>query len=387
MAPEPFYSARGTPMNVRQMCRVLTRAGYQVDLATYPLGEDVTMPGLRIHRPPRVPGVGSVPIGFSGRKLVLDACLALLVLTLVLRRRYDAIHAVEEAIFLVLPLSWLGVPLVFDLDSRMSAQLWDAGVIRSRRLRALAEWLERLALRRSAVAITVCRTLTDAARSLEPAARVFQIEDTPLEEATRAPDPARVEALRTEWKLTGRPTAVYTGNLESYQGVELLLQAAPLLRQSVPGIAMVLVGGDPGPVEALRTRAASEGLGETLVAVGARPPGEMAEWMALGDVLVSPRNQGENTPLKLYTYMRSGVPIVATDLPTHTQVLDPEHAILVAPTPHGIAGGIMRALAAREESRCLGLRARELAEREYSFASFERKLLAAYREVVKPPHG
>jgi glycosyltransferase involved in cell wall biosynthesis len=369
-------------MNVRQMCRVLTGAGYRVDLATYPLGEDVAMPGLTIHRPPRPPWIDSVPIGFSPRKLVLDACLALLVWWLLLTRRYDAVHAVEEAVFFALPFTWFGKRLIYDLDSRMSAGLRDAGVVRSARVLAVAEALERLALARSSAAITVCRALTDAARSLDPAVRVFQIEDTPLEEASRDPDPARVEALRREWKLDGRPVAVYTGNLERYQGLELLLRAAPLLRARMPRIAVVLVGGDRRDVEALRAEAVRDGLGDALLVVGARPPDEMPEWMALADVLVSPRSHGENTPLKIYTYMRSGVPIVATDLPTHTQVLDRANAILVRPTPDGIADGIARALADRATARQLGRRARELAEREYSFGSFERKLLTAYREVL-----
>ena len=61
------------------MCRVLSRAGYTVDLATYPFGDDLDLPGLRIHRALKPPGILTVPIGFSLRKLVLDASLALLV--------------------------------------------------------------------------------------------------------------------------------------------------------------------------------------------------------------------------------------------------------------------------------------------------------------------
>lgn len=96
IAPQPFYESRGTPMNVLQICRVLTTAGYAVDLATYPVGEAVEMPGLRIRRAPRVPWITSVPIGFSKRKIVLDVSLALLVFWLLCRRRYHVVHAVER---------------------------------------------------------------------------------------------------------------------------------------------------------------------------------------------------------------------------------------------------------------------------------------------------
>ena len=54
-------------------------------------------------------------------------------------------------------------------------------------------------------------------------------------------------------------------------------------------------------------------------AAGRRDPGVSARRC---DVLVSPRSRGTNTPLKIYQYLRSGKPIVATRLLTHTQVLE-----------------------------------------------------------------
>ena len=56
-------------------------------------------------------------------------------------------------------------------------------------------------------------------------------------------------------------------------------------------------------------------------------------------LISSPRlaSAGTNTPLKIYSYLRAGKPIVATDLLTHTQVLDREVAILVRPEPGAFA--------------------------------------------------
>ena len=61
--------------------------------------------------------------------------------------------------------------------------------------------------------------------------------------------------------------------------------------------------------------------------------------------LVSPRLHGENTPFKVYTYLASGKPVVATRLPTHTQLMDDSIAVLVEPTAAGLAGGIRSVLA------------------------------------------
>ena len=54
-------------------------------------------------------------------------------------------------------------------------------------------------------------------------------------------------------------------------------------------------------------------------------------------MLTSPRSKGTNTPLKIYQYLRSGKPIVATRLLTHTQVLDDDTAMLTAPDPQAFA--------------------------------------------------
>ena len=84
-------------------------------------------------------------------------------------------------------------------------------------------------------------------------------------------------------------------------------------------------------------------------------------------MLVSPRSSGTNTPLKIYQYLRSGRPIVATRLLTHTQVLDDDVAYLSEATPAGFGAAILEALADPDRARAVGERARHLAETKYSY--------------------
>jgi glycosyltransferase involved in cell wall biosynthesis len=95
-------------------------------------------------------------------------------------------------------------------------------------------------------------------------------------------------------------------------------------------------------------------------------------------VLVSPRLEPYVTPLKIYAYMASGRPIVATDLPTHTEVLDLNSAILAPPSAEGLAEGIVRAFNEPARSARLGLRARQLVEREHTYEAFKGKLAEVY---------
>ena len=50
IAPQPFFQPRGTPFSEFYRIRALTELGHHVDLVTYAIGEDVTMPGLCIFR-------------------------------------------------------------------------------------------------------------------------------------------------------------------------------------------------------------------------------------------------------------------------------------------------------------------------------------------------
>jgi glycosyltransferase involved in cell wall biosynthesis len=89
-------------------------------------------------------------------------------------------------------------------------------------------------------------------------------------------------------------------------------------------------------------------------------------------------------PLKIFSYMASGRPIVATDLPTHTEVLDADAAILVPPTPAVLAEGILRALDDPAAAAALGQRARHVVETRYTFAGFKQHLADCYAAVLGP---
>jgi len=103
----------------------------------------------------------------------------------------------------------------------------------------------------------------------------------------------------------------------------------------------------------------------------------------MGSMLVSPRLHGGNTPLKLFSYMWSAIPIVATDLPTHTQVLDAQSAVLCQPVPGEMASAILGVLDDPARFASMGARARARVARDYSREAFRRKLLAAY-DVLTP---
>ena len=65
IAPEPFFEPRGTPFSEYHRIRALLDLGHTVDLVTYPFGQSVHLPGLRVFRCVRPPFVRRVKVGPS----------------------------------------------------------------------------------------------------------------------------------------------------------------------------------------------------------------------------------------------------------------------------------------------------------------------------------
>jgi glycosyltransferase involved in cell wall biosynthesis len=293
--------------------------------------------------------------------------------------RFDVVHAVEEAAHLAAPVArLLRLPLVVDVDSSIPDQLRESRFATRGPLLWTAERLERHALGRAAAVITVCTSLSEGVRRAVPAAPVFQIEDPPLSGPAGPGTLAEAAALRASLALDERPVVFYSGNLEPYQGVELLADAA----SRVPHAQFLFMGGEPAEIAALRERAVRAGAGGRCVFSGKRPPSELPAFLALASVLASPRLRGANTPFKLYTYLASGKPVVATRIASHTQLLDDSLAFLVDPTPDGLAQGIRQALAEPAEADRRARRALGLIEREYSPARHAEKVRQAYAAVA-----
>ena len=114
--------------------------------------------------------------------------------------------------------------------------------------------------------------------------------------------------------------------------------------------------------------------------VGHRPHGEIPYWLKAADVLVLPNSGKEDiskywtSPLKMFEYMASGRPIVASDLPSIREVLNGENAILVEPdNPEKLAGGIKAILQNNQLSDRISIKA-VLDVQEYSWTKRVQKI-------------
>lgn len=391
LAPQPFYQERGTPIAVRLLLRALSERGDRVELLTFPEGEDIELPRLTIHRIDPRPRVQGVRPGFSWKKVYSDCFLAADAFRLTRRVRPDVIHATEEGVFLARAMERiLGVPFVYDMDSSMSDQIADRFPA-LRVLRRVFESVEAGAVRRARAVVPMCDALADVARRYG-AEEIVVLKDVSLLGSSQfdggpgpkrsaeapAPVPTPVLRLRDAPALAQGIIVLYVGNLEAYQGIDLLLESFDRARRVVPEARLAVAGGVPAHVEHYRRRAEQLDLGEVVRFLGPQPVGHLGALLEQADLLVSPRTLGQNTPMKLYTYLDSGVAVLATDLPTHTQVVTAREAGLAAPEPEAFAREMVGLLRDPARRAALASAARDLVRREHSYDSFRARVHDLY---------
>jgi|TARA_B100000315_G_C14524321_1_gene563075 glycosyltransferase involved in cell wall biosynthesis len=123
---------------------------------------------------------------------------------------------------------------------------------------------------------------------------------------------------------------LYAGHLYDWKGVDILAEAAKGLHD----YTVYFVGGTDKDIKAFREKYTEVA---NIKTIGHREPKEIPLWLKSADVLILP-NSGKSeisryytSPLKLFEYMASGVPIVASNLSSIREVLNEDNATLIEP--------------------------------------------------------
>lgn len=377
LAPQPFFIERGTPIAVKLLVQSLCSSGHQVDLLTFHEGSDIQLDGLRIYRTMRLPFVTDIPIGLSWKKLLCDTLLGFKAIWMNLRRRYDVIHAVEESVFVgcVIRLLRPKVRLVYDMDSSMADQLvekWPRLVNVAKVFHAF----EGFAVRRSDLVLPVCQALADKVTEYAPGKLVTVLQDVALEGDEEAAD---VDDIRNV-TAAGSVIALYVGNLEHYQGLDLALEGFAQLEPD-GRLSMVIIGGSADDISIYKDKAEHLGIAAHTHFLGPKPVAQLMQYLVQADMLLSPRVKGQNTPMKIYSYLASGKPILATDIQSHTQVLDQSRSLLVRTESLDFANGLRQLLEEPELRRRLGKAGAERARKHHTYEAFHAKLEGAYDQL------
>jgi len=167
------------------------------------------------------------------------------------------------------------------------------------------------------------------------------------------------------------PLVLYMGHFYTWKGVYTLVDSAKDINANV-----ILLGGTTEDFDALREYV-KETKAENVFLHPFVPQREALNWLVSADVLVLPNTATEHrsasytTPLKMFEYMASGVPVVASDIPSfRTYLHDQKNALLCpADKPNDLAESVNTLL----KDRDLGKRLADHAKKDVSMYSWENR--------------
>jgi glycosyltransferase involved in cell wall biosynthesis len=263
------------------------------------------------------------------------------------------------------------------MHSSLPQQLRNFEFTRSKFIIELFESIEEWILKYSSCVITICPDLEHHVKKKLPKQGSVLIENV-IDYGMIFGEKNQSNELIKHFDLEGKRVALYAGTFEPYQGLDLLITSAPHVISHDNKIRFLMVGGHRDQIEKYKQMVDERGLTEYFIFTGQVQPQEVNSYIRCADILLSPRISGTNTPLKIYSYLRSGVPIVATRLWTHTQVLKDDIAVLTEPKPEEFAQGILWILQRKRKADQISQNAKSLAQKEYSYKVY----LMKFREAI-----
>jgi glycosyltransferase involved in cell wall biosynthesis len=388
IAPTSFFADYGCHVRILEEARVLQQMGHSVTIATYHNGNDVA--DLHIERSLPIPWRTGYEVGASRHKIGFDVLLGLTVARLLLRKRFDIIHAhLHEGALIGSVLGGLArVPVVFDFQGSLTAEmldhhfLEDDSIFRSALVK-LETWID----------CTVPRVFTSSSHArrllLEQFGcmpeRIVTLPDCVNADVFRAADSydsGELDGLRSQLGIPAeRKLVVYLGLLAEYQGVGLLLDAMRHLLDRRQDVHLLLMGF-PNVLQ-YRQRAVDLGIGDFVTLTGRVPYAEAPTYLALGDVAAAPKLSLTEGAGKLLNYMSVGLPVVAFETPVAREYLGADGVFAEPGNAEHLALLLEESLfAPAAASRARGQRLRQRAIQHFSWEPAGRLIISIYDDVM-----
>ncbi|WP_026280832.1 MULTISPECIES: TIGR04063 family PEP-CTERM/XrtA system glycosyltransferase [unclassified Thioalkalivibrio] len=290
----------------------------------------------------------------------------------------------------------LGIPVVYEVRAFWEDAAVDHGTSREHGLRyRLTRGFETHVFRRVDHVTTICEGLRQdiVARGIPPD-RVTVIPNAVDAEAFRlggAPD----AELKAQLGLGDARVLGFIGSFYAYEGLDLLLEAYPRIREQAPDVRILLVGGGP-QAERLQEQARRLGIADQVVFAGRVPHDQVQRYYDLVDLLVYPRHSMRLTelvtPLKPLEAMAQGRLLVASDVGGHQELIRHGETgwLFPADDSEALANTVLDTLAREPEWDAVRAAGRRFVERERTWARSVARYQAIYerlRGVVEPAHA
>ncbi len=220
----------------------------------------------------------------------------------------------------------LGLPVVYEVRAFWEDAAVDHGTTQEGSLRyKLTRALETYVLKKADAVTTICQGLKQDIESRGiPSAKITLIPnavDIDKFEIIADKNPALVQRL----KLDDKYVVGFIGSFYGYEGLPLIVDALAILKDTMPELHVLLVGGGPEE-EKLKAYVKQKGLVDSVTFTGRVAHDEVNDYYSVIDVLLYPRLSMRLTelvtPLKPLEAMAQKSLFIASDVGGHHELVE-----------------------------------------------------------------
>jgi len=324
--PFAFHRESGSSLSTYYRVLALSELLESVDVITTPHGSDISLHNVTITRLPNKKFFNSYQPGEYRKRLVYEFFLLIGTLKRLLRENYTLVIIHGSSIYWAFWMQKLfKVPFIVTVHGNIQAELEKWGISSKKTWQSIASKIENKIIDSFPVII----------------AEHESVKDILIKGGV---DPKKISLIRICVKsvdkiksLTDKENfkILYTGTFVKIQNIELLYRTAALLREE--NIVFIIVGGIEDELQIEQRRVKAYNVEDKIKIMPRMDQKDLLDYYRISDIVVSPREFGHDTPMKIFDYLNYGKCILATDRPIHTGILNNEVACLVEPTPEAFA--------------------------------------------------
>ena len=187
----------------------------------------------------------------------------------------------------------------------------------------------------------------------------------------------RHECMASAGLQSSKKYICFTGSLLKYQGINILIEAAPHILKKVPECVFLVIGEGPMKDAWLR-EVKTSGLESEFCFTGQIDYYDLPVYIGAAEVCVAPflKSVGMSSPVKIFDYMACGKPVVASKITGTTDVFERTGAVEIVPAedPLELAAAVAKIINDKELAGKMGEKGREFILSIYDRSTLTRKI-------------
>lgn len=361
-------SLRGGRVRTVAMLRALADAGHRVDIIA-PVAYFPPHPHIRVLEDE------------AGRNPYNRIRLGARIVSAVGRGEYDAIHAVDAAVFLGDRLGrWKKIPLVYNASRRFSGSVatglsWNERMFPKRYRR-----LEQRAVAHSEAIFSPCSALSADLLALDKEAKVVQLEGVPMQSLHSREELDRND-LYQRYGIRSGPMVVCGLMPVATTTLRNLFISLRKVVDALPDVTFFFRGGKGGQAEKMATNL---DISDQCIFLPASDADQFLSVLSVADAaLMIPRANSRYMHSIVYTLLQSGTPLVAVQDAAYDEVLTDKTAVRVLDESDAIAEGLLRVIQEPLFSLAIAMGAQQVVAERYTYSSYKHKVRMTCHQVFK----